>query len=262
MTITTADLERVLRSIGLADRDSLIVHSSFRSLRPFDGGPLDVIDTILRVIGPHGNLVLPTFNYSRPPPEPHYDPASTPCHTGVIPELGRQRDGALRSLHPTHSVAVIGADGLDLVQGHLDGRTFGIGSPIDRLAQRGGKILLVGVDHTTNSTIHVAEEHAGVPKVGRGDPPVRGRVLLPDGSLIEHRLDSSPSCSFGFQRIAPAVQSMRTTLGACVLEIMDASQLIATVVSQLKDDPTALLCDNPECVSCRGIEGNLAEGNM
>jgi len=257
MTITITDLERALRSIGLDAGDSLIVHSSFRSLRPFDGGPGDVLDTILRVIGPQGNLMLPTFNYSRPLPEPYFDPAGTPCRTGVIPELGRQRAGALRSLHPTHSVAVIGADAQVLTEGHLDGRTFGIGSPVDRLAERGGKVFLLGVDHTTNSTIHVAEEHAGLPKVDRADRPPFASVLMPDGTLREHPLDSSPSCSHGFERIAPAVSAARVTLGACVLQIMDARQLIATVVQRLRDDPTALLCDNPACASCRGIERNL-----
>jgi len=258
MTLTSVDLEQALRSLGLVAGDSLIVHSSFRSLRSFDGDPQDVLDTILRVIGLRGNLMLPTFNYSRPLPEPHFDPARTPCRTGVIPELGRQRADAVRSLHPTHSVAVIGPDAATLTERHLDGRTFGIGSPIDRLAQRGGKVFLLGVDHTTNSTIHVAEEHAGVPKVNRPDRPPSAKVLMPDGRVIEHPLDSSPSCSLGFQRIAPFVQAARVTLGDCLLQMMDGGQLIATVVQQLAADPTALLCDNPACSSCRGVERSIA----
>jgi len=254
MTVTTADLEQALRSTGLVAGDSLIVHSSFRSLRPFEGDAQDVLDTILRVIGSSGNLMLPTFNYSRPLPEPCFDPVTTPCRTGVVPELGRQRAEAVRSLHPTHSVAAIGPDAETLTERHLDGRTFGIGSPIDRLAQRGGKVLLLGVDHTTNSTIHVAEEHAGVPKANRPDRPSFARVLLADGSVIEHPLDSSPSCSLGFERIAPFVLAERTTLGGCLLQMLDGGALIATVVQRLGEHPTALLCDNPECVSCRAIE--------
>jgi hypothetical protein len=101
-----------------------------------EGGADSVLDAILEVIGPKGNLMLPTFNYTRPIPEPYFDPAATPGHTGAIPEAGRKRAGAVRSLHPSHSVAVIGPDAVELTRDHLKVRALGIGSPIDRLAQR------------------------------------------------------------------------------------------------------------------------------
>ena len=192
------DLFTAFQTGGLARGDSVIAHGSLRSLGHVERGADTVLDALLEAIGPSGNLMLPTYNYSCPLPEPYFDAVRTPARTGIIPELGRKRSGAIRSLHPTHSVAVIGPDADSLTRNHLAGRAFGVGSPIDRLAQRGGKVLLVGVGHVSNIMIHVAEEHAGVPKPRWSDEPRSAKVRLPDGAIVAHVLDTSPSCSAGF----------------------------------------------------------------
>ena len=78
---------------------------------------------------------------------------------------------------------------------------FGVGSPIDRLAaQRGGKVLLLGVGQTANSLLHVAESHAGVPKRCKyGEPPPNVEVRVPGAPPRFHPLDASVSCSVGFE---------------------------------------------------------------
>ena len=110
--LTRESLAEALTFVGLRQGDTVIVHSSFRSFGAVEGGPETLLDALLDVLGPQGNLVLPTFNYSRPPPVPHYDPAVTPSRAGVLTEVGRRRPGAVRSLHPSHSVTVIGPDAM------------------------------------------------------------------------------------------------------------------------------------------------------
>ncbi|NQU09683.1 AAC(3) family N-acetyltransferase [bacterium] len=256
--LTQPSLGEVFRGVGLQEGDSVIVHSSYRSLGEVAGGPATVIEALLDVIGPTGNLMLPTFNYTDPLPEPFYDVDQTACRTGIIPELGRRRPDAVRSLHPTHSVAVVGPDARALTDGHLETRAFGVGSPIDRLAGRGGKILLLGVGQTANSMIHVAEEHAGIPKVSAYDPLPLVTVRLPGdpSRFVRHRLDSSCSCSAAFEAAAAvlrrhhAIRDGRT--GNCLLQLMNGRTLIDLLVAQLTPDPTALLCSNPDCVPCGG----------
>lgn len=256
-------LAQMLRDIGLGAGDSVIVHSSLRSLGPVESGPEGVIDALLEAVGPHGNLMLPTFNYSHPLPQPHYDRVATACRTGAIPETGRKRPEAIRSLHPTHSVAVIGPDARELTDDHLSVRAFGVGSPIDRLAQRGGKVLLLGVGHTSNSTIHVGEEHGGLPKPPKDYHPgaFAAKVLLPDGKVIEHALDSSPSCSAAFEaaalplRQAQAIRDGR--IGGCLVQLMPGQAVIDAVVCLIHEHPGAMLCTNPNCVSCTGVRRNL-----
>ena len=156
--LTRKAITAVLRDIGLGTDDSVLVHSSFRSLGPVEGGPETVIDGILDVIGPSGTMMAPTFSYGHV--EPYFDPAVVPSRTGVISELLRQRPDAFRSLHPTHSVCAVGANAREFTHDHLDGGAFTIDSPVDRITQAGGYVLMLGVSHTSNSTIHVGETRA------------------------------------------------------------------------------------------------------
>jgi aminoglycoside 3-N-acetyltransferase len=263
--LTCADIVRGLRDLGLAEGDSLIVHSSMRHLGPVEGGADTVIDAILEVIGPRGNLVLPTFNYVDPVPEPYYDPRETPGRTGILPEVGRRRPSAVRSLHPTHSVTVIGPDAVRLTEGHLNQRVFGVGSPIDILAREGGKVLLLGVGQTSNSTIHVAEEHAGMPKGpwAVGLPVVR--IRRPDGALLEHQLDTSCSCSASFEGAEHALRrhgEIRDARIGGVCRLMLGRDIIRRVGEIIRKKPDVLLCTWEHCLPCTAARRRLAAGGL
>jgi len=254
VSLNRASLVRSLGDLGVSCGDSLLVHSAFRALGPVEGGPDALIDAILDVLGPTGNLMAPTFNYSSPIPTPYFDPCETPGRTGIVTEVLRKRPGAMRSLHPTHSVAVIGPDAADLTAGHLDTRAMGPNSPIDKLASRGGKILLIGCGMTSNTTIHVAEEHAGVPKASRYDtlPYIMVRKL--DGSIIEHQLDASPSCSAAFEAAALPIRRRGAIrdgrIGGALVQMMSGQVVIDAVTELLSTDLAALLCSNPGCLGC------------
>ncbi|MBH07097.1 MAG: hypothetical protein CMJ20_12330 [Phycisphaeraceae bacterium] len=254
MSMGKHKLSDTLSVMGLKASDNVIIHTSFRSLMPHVHHPNDVIEQVLSCIGSHGNLMLPTFNYSRPLPEPYYDPQATSCRTGSVPECGRHRDDAVRSLHPTHSVAVIGPDAQDLTHGHLNCRAFGRGSPIDLLAQRGGKVLLLGVPQSTNSTIHIGEEYAHMPKRGVYDPMPTVKIRKPNGGMVEYQLDESPSCDSAFEVVALPLHAgghvTHGTLGECRLQLMDGKMVIDAVVKLIADQPDALRCNNPNCDWC------------
>ncbi|MCX5660873.1 MAG: AAC(3) family N-acetyltransferase [Planctomycetota bacterium] len=264
-TVTQAQIEAALRELGLSTGDSVIVHSSLSSFGRVEGGADSVVGAVLSAIGPKGNLMLPTFNYTRPIPLPYFDPAVTPGHTGAVPEAGRKRPNAVRSLHPSHSVAVIGPDAVALTQDHLKVRAFGIGSPIDRLAQLGGKVLLLGVTHTSNSLLHIAEEYAKVPKVSvYPDPLPLFKIRMPDGKIIEHQIDSSSSCSLAFGgaeyilRRHGEVRDLRG-LGKCNMQLMSGQAVLRRVGEILSEKPDVLLCTFPGCRPCAGARGRLRE---
>ncbi len=256
-----AQLVAGFRAVGLAAGDRVIVHSSCRSLGPVEGGAETVLDALIEAIGPAGNLMLPTFNYTRPLPEPYYDPAETPSRTGILPELGRRRPGAIRSLHPTHSVAVIGPDAAALTRDHHRVPAFGLGSPIDRLAQRDGKVLLLGVGHTGNSMIHVAEEHAGLPKVSWYDPLPWVKLRTPEGAIESIQLDPSASCSLAFggaEGILRRHDEIRDErLGTAFLQLMRGRAVIGRVGELLREKPDHLLCTRVGCRPCRETRARL-----
>jgi aminoglycoside N3'-acetyltransferase len=135
---------------------------------------------------------------------------------------------------------------------------------MDRLAKRGGKVLLVGVGHIANTTIHVGEEYAGVPKApwAIGLPIVK--VLMPDGSTTTCQLDTSSSCSAAFGPVEyklrqnKLIQDLR--LGPAALQLMRGADVIDCVHEMVKDKPDILLCTNPECKPCTGARQNIHRG--
>lgn len=228
-----------------------------------EGGATTVVDALLESLGPAGNLMLPTFNYTHPLPRPCFDPAQTPCRTGAIPETARKQQHAVRSVHPTHSVVVFGPRADELTSGHLETRAFGVGSPLDRLLDLGGKILLLGVGHTSNSALHVVEEHAGRPKVPWSVELPEIKIRLPGGEMINHRIDTSPSCSTGFGdaeatlRAADAIQDVRVADARG--QLVDGRSLRDAMLERILREPEALLCNRPDCVCCNGTRRLLKE---
>jgi len=255
------DMVAALREAGLAPGDSVIVHISFKSLGSVEGGPEAVIDALIEAVSPGGNLVLPTFNYTQNIAEPYFDPAVVTCRTGIIPELGRHRPDAVRSLHPTHSVTVIGPDAIEFTKDHMAYRTVGLGSPIDRLAKRGGKVLLLGVGHRSNTMIHLGEEYANRPKVCWFEKPTFANILMPDGSIIAHEIDTSTSCSGGFGPVGDVLRThgevREFRVGDAAAQLMLAMDVVKRVVEMIAEKPDALLCDREGCGPCTGARRNL-----
>jgi aminoglycoside 3-N-acetyltransferase len=238
----------------------VIAHSSMRTLGWVEGGATTVLAAILGILGPRGTLLLPTFNYIAP--DPYYDPLLTPCLTGAVPEASRRFPNAIRSLHPTHSFVAIGRDAEGLTADHLATRALGVGSPIDRLARRDGKVLLIGVDQTANTTIHLGEEYAGTPKVSRFPGGVIAHVRLASGEVIEHPLDDSPSCSLAFNAVEGALRAHAEIgdgrIRECHLQLMSGSRVVERTVELLDRQPDLLLCRWSSCIPCTGARARLA----
>lgn len=156
-----------LKVLGLTEWDYVLVHSSLGKLGWVEGGAETVIDALLSTVGAAGLVVVPTLTGSRElsldnPPE--FDPNNTPCWTGIIPETFRKRPAAVRSLHPTHSVAAIGKRARELVSDHERAAApCGPGTPYYKLGAWGGKILFLGVDLKCNTTYHGLEEEWDAP---------------------------------------------------------------------------------------------------
>ena len=91
--LTAADIVSAVRSLGVQSGDLMIVHSSFKSLGPVEGGPATVARALVETVSPGGSAFVPTFNYGNDP----YDPATAPSYAGVITEIFRKLPGAVRS---------------------------------------------------------------------------------------------------------------------------------------------------------------------
>ena len=182
---TKEQLMQQLRDMGILPTDNLLVHSSMKSLGAVEGGADTVLDALQESVF-EGMLILPTHTWKQMSEEySFFDPETEPVCVGILPELFRKRPGVVRSLHPTHSVAVYGKNAEEYIKGEEN-----ITTPCapegcwGRLKDIRAKILLLGVTHTRNTYIHSIEESFGIPERFT-EQPVRFQVKLPDGTVKE-----------------------------------------------------------------------------
>ncbi|SBT45900.1 aminoglycoside N(3)-acetyltransferase [Micromonospora auratinigra] len=194
---TRASLGAQLRTLGVRPGGTVLVHARLRGLGFLCGGPEAVLGALRDVLGPDGTLVVPTHTpensdpagWSNPPvPEdwwpviraelPGFDPAVTPSRfMGAFAELVRTWPGARRSDHPQVSFAALGPAAERILAGHARADMLGEGSPLARLYDLDADVLLLGVDHGRNTSLHLAEyRQPGPPRHRLG-----GAVRTADG---------------------------------------------------------------------------------
>lgn len=171
-----------LRSLGVREGDTVLVHSSLREFGYVAGGARTVVRSLLDVLGEAGTLVVPAFTANnsdpsrwartcnRPVPAHEwpairermlpFDPALTPSHrVGAVAEAVRTWPGAVRSGHPQSSFAAVGASARPLLASHPLNCHLGPESPLGALNQMDAKVLLLGVSFAVCTAFHLAEYH-------------------------------------------------------------------------------------------------------
>ena len=146
--------------LGLRKGDSVLIHSSYKSMGGLEGGIETFVDAVLSVIGDSGTIISPTLTFRDVTEEhPVFDYVNTPSCVGAISEFIRHIEGAERSIHPTHSCAAFGAKRDWFVRGHENDRTpVGPNSPFFKLKEDGGKVLMLGCKIGSNTSMHGVEE--------------------------------------------------------------------------------------------------------
>lgn len=169
-------------NLGLALGDTVIVHTSFSKIGMVAGESESFIAALLDSVGESGNVVMPTQSWQLCDPDfladarlesharkqvrdalPIYDALKTPSRTmGVVAEHFRTWPGTKRSLHPHRSFAAYGPDAGLITSRHEYSCPLGPDSPLQALYDLGAKILLVGVGHDKNTSLHLAEYRANL----------------------------------------------------------------------------------------------------
>ena len=156
---TKQDLLAHLSNIGINPGGTLKIHISYKAIGEVEGRGDTVLDALMEYMKP-GLLVLAAHTWGNVKSEnPVMDVLHTPTCVGVLTELFRKRDGVVRSMHPTHSVAAVGKDAEEFVAGNEKANTpCGVFSPYYKLWERDAQILLIGINFSRNTFIHGIEE--------------------------------------------------------------------------------------------------------
>ena len=184
---TCEQLKHDLSALGISAGDSVLMHSSYKSLGGIDGGAAAFFDTFLDLLTPEGNLILPALSYaSVTRDQPVFDVRTTPSCIGYLPEYFRTSvPGVLRSLHPTHSCCAKGKDAAWITADHQkDNTPVGQNSPFYKMQQLNGWILILGSHPDHNTTLHGVEETAEPPYLLVHDHPIAYTLYDGEGNTV------------------------------------------------------------------------------
>jgi aminoglycoside 3-N-acetyltransferase len=251
---TVAEVTRQLQELGVRLGAVLEVHTSFRRVRPVENGPRGLIEALQRALGPEGTLVMPTMTDG----EGLFDPATTPTHDmGITAELFWRQPGVLRSSHPGASFAAAGPLAGVVCAPHPLSPPHGPDSPPGRVVARGGQVLLLGVEHSENTILHVAECAAGVPY--SVEHPC---VVEVEGDLTRMMLAETDHCCRGFCRVdawlAENNLQREGMVGRAKAKLVDARALVDVAVERLRRDPLVFLCaPEANCAECDAARASV-----
>ena len=172
--IPKSQVTRQLLDLGVQPGGVLLVHCAFSQVKPVEDGPEGLIAALRSALGPEGTLVMPSMTADDDHP---FDPRATSCiGMGIVAQTFWQLPGVLRSDSP-HAFAAAGPQAARITAPHPVDVPHGLDSPVGRVYELDGQVLLLGVDHTAN-TIHPGRVYETRPL-----PAQKYVTLLKEGRL-------------------------------------------------------------------------------
>lgn len=268
------DIVAGLEQLGLPANAAVMVHSSLSSFGHVIGGATAVVDALRQVCGtvlmlagaweltgltaPPG-LIRPNNAYFNASSWAEFDAAvtaATPFRAnlpvdrwvGRIPHALVHEFPSRRGPHPLMSFAAIGTRQDEVIGAQTLTDPLG---PLRAVHRLDGYVLQLGVTHTTNTTMHLAEQMLGRSLFYRY---ARGA----DGLWVE--LPNVSGESHEFDRIEPHLAPVTRTvhIGSCKARLVRAADVIDTTKRLIEADPKALLCDDADCRCGAAYQQRLA----
>ncbi|MBQ3135653.1 MAG: AAC(3) family N-acetyltransferase [Oscillospiraceae bacterium] len=248
--VTKQDIKNTLTQLGIKEGDTVVFHSSLKSMGTVEGGARTVIDAFLEQVGPEGTVSVPTLlgeSYSIA--FDIWERDTTPSEVGYITEVFRTMPGTLRSDNPTHSLAARGKlahaltcehDGYGPRPGAFGPWAFSHSSPWQKLYDYDGKIVWVGTSTLTGTHRHLAE-YVAAEKVVEKHPEAlavltayndpRQHTFFP--SLKWRLKDSICECLFRDRG-----QLLSAPCGSATFQTIDVRTFVDTLLELILNEPT------------------------
>jgi aminoglycoside N3'-acetyltransferase len=254
ITLETQQAIAQLRSVGVEAGGVLVVHTAFSKVAPLEGGPLGLISALRAAIGPTGTLVMPSMSDDDDHP---FDAGTTPCLSmGVVADTFWRLPGVLRSDSP-HAFAAIGPKAAEITAPHPLDVPHGLDSPIGRVYQMDGQVLLLGVGHDANTTLHLAENMAGV-RYGR----LKYLITLIRGQLTRLEYVEIDHCCENFrlldQWLDAEGEQRHGIVGHGPARLARARAMVHTALVHLAEHETVFLHSPGLCSECDEARATLS----
>ena len=179
-TVTRSRLVSDLENLGVEAGDTVMLHVSVKAIGWVVGGPDTVLEAVLDLLGPRGTLMMyiksedPLDDFEHWPEDrkqayldecPPFDPQRSRAYRkwSILTEYLRTWPGAQCSNHPEARIAAVGAKAKWITENHPLQYGYGSGSPLARLCEARGKVLLLGAPLNSLTILHHAEHIAEIP---------------------------------------------------------------------------------------------------
>ncbi|HEX6096852.1 MAG TPA: AAC(3) family N-acetyltransferase [Thermoanaerobaculia bacterium] len=238
------DIKDQLVTLGVERGGVLVVHTSFSAIAPVDGGPAGLIGALRDVLGPDGTLVMPSMSDDDDHP---FDVAKTPCRgMGIVAETFRQLPGVLRTDNP-HAFAAIGPRAAEITRPQPVEIPHGLDSPVGRVYELDGQVLLLGVGHDANTTVHLAENLAGV-RYGIH----HYATILENGAPRRVEYREIDHCCEGFAQLDEWLgdRQRRGAAGHGTARLMRSRDVVDAALRHLRENAEVFLHEPGVCEEC------------
>lgn len=251
------EILQALTELGVCKGDVLMVHTSMKNMGYVCGGAQSVIEALIEAAGAEGSIMMPTQSWKNLDPAdgvhwdadasdwqrirdnwPAYDKELTPTNAmGAVAEMFRKWPGCIRSDHPARSVCAYGKYAGYLTEKHTLADIFGDSSPIGRLYELDGKVLLLGVGYDKNTSLHLADFRA---EYKSKHSCVESSAVMENGRRVWKSYETLYVDGEDFNQIGAAFERRcpvkKTRLGDAELRLMRQRELVDFAVSWIEEN--------------------------
>ncbi len=251
------------RQLDIDHQKPIIVHASLSSFGEIRGGAETLLGALASTFS---SILAPTFTYKTmiiPETGPEnnglkygsgkdlnrmaeFFTPDMPADRlmGVMAEKIRLHIQAKRSIHP-----ILSFSGINVTEAISSQTLEDPLAPIQWLVDQQGYVLLLGVDHTVNTSIHLAEQLVGRKSFIRW--------ALTEEDILE--CPHFPGCSKGFNQIVTHIEEITTStqIGNATVQAIPIREMVKILLPVLQIDPKALLCETEDCERCNSVRFDI-----
>ncbi len=263
--VTKEMMLAALRELGVTEGDTILTHSSFKSLGPCENGADTVVSAMLEAVGESGTVVFPTLcsqDWEHVYENWHLD---APSDVGYLTNYFRKLPGAKRSDQATHSVAAIGAKADYITCTHgKSGLRYGVygdtpfatDSPWQKMYEMDTKVIFIGCGIAYCTHRHLAEyivmdEYLEKAKKSPDYEALKSEVLAYGSGKASGVWPHLKSVYLG-EMLAAEGKLKSTTCGDATIDLVSSRDFVDLAIRIIKEHKIEAFGDYPPYFTAAG----------